>query len=529
VLFLDVVGSTQIASDLGDRRWRELLTRFRRSVRVLLKRYDGHEEDTAGDGFFATFPAPEQAVRAADAIVRAVQVHGVDVRCGVHFGECEIVDGRLAGIAVHIGSRVMSLAGPAEVLVTSTVRDLVAGSGMVFEDLSAHELKGVPGTWQLFALREMEGEPVLPPLTGAAAAERLAEVVPPGAARRRRPVFIGAGAVIVAGVAVWAILASGGGGEHPSATGSPSHPVAPASASASGPSSPTPPPLLSEAVVRLDLDTGKVRVVAKDVLNGGLGNQRFMSFGEGAAWVSGSGVVRIDPKTGAIRRFNSGGGNVEAADGQVWAATATGVQNAFRPAALRIDPADFTQHLELFPGTFPSVLAKVAIGAGSVWLVYEDQVWQYDPGHDTKVEVPHAGHVDLVVAYGQEVWAEDFLNGVLRQIDPNRSAVEQTVPLQVAPDAVAVGPAGLWYVSTAGGVAFSVDEVGATVGTPVKVGAGPVDVAVGTHVVWVANRDDDTVTRIDVDTTRTMTFAVPGSPVAIAVDPRTDTPWVYLG
>ena len=152
VLFLDIVGSTALATELGDARWRELLTRFRRTVRTELKRLGGREQDTAGDGFFATFGEPAQALRAAAEIAVAVQRLGIDVRTGIHTGECEEIDGKLGGIAVHVGARVMSLAGPAEVLVTSTVRDLVAGSGFGFEPLGEHVLKGVQGEWRLYAV-----------------------------------------------------------------------------------------------------------------------------------------------------------------------------------------------------------------------------------------------------------------------------------------------------------------------------------------------------------------------------------------
>ena len=156
VLFLDIVGSTALASELGDARWRELLTRFRRIVRDELKHHGGREQDTSGDGFFATFAEPARALSCAAAIVVAVQRLGIDVRAGVHTGECEEIDGKLGGIAVHIGSRIMTLAGPAEVLTTGTVRDLVTGSGASFEDRGVHELKGVEGSRQIFSLRAVE-------------------------------------------------------------------------------------------------------------------------------------------------------------------------------------------------------------------------------------------------------------------------------------------------------------------------------------------------------------------------------------
>src|SRR6266480_1863772 len=160
VLFLDIVDSTRIAAELGDRRWRELLGSFRGIVRRELKRHRGHEEDTAGDGFFATFAQPAEGVRAAVGIVRAVQEIGLEVRCGLHFGECETIEGRLGGISVHIGSRVMSLGGAAQVFVTSTIRDLVTGADAVLEDAGTHELKGIPGTWHVLRVTKLEGKPL---------------------------------------------------------------------------------------------------------------------------------------------------------------------------------------------------------------------------------------------------------------------------------------------------------------------------------------------------------------------------------
>ena len=150
VLFTDIVGSTAKLAELGDRRWRELLTQHHARVRQQLARFRGREVDTAGDGFFASFDGPARAIRCARAIVEAVGDLGIDVRAGLHTGECEQVDGKVGGIAVHIGARVAANAGPGEVVVSRTVRDLVAGSGIEFEECGAAELKGIPGTWELF-------------------------------------------------------------------------------------------------------------------------------------------------------------------------------------------------------------------------------------------------------------------------------------------------------------------------------------------------------------------------------------------
>jgi class 3 adenylate cyclase len=152
VLFTDIVGSSQQAVELGDRDWGELLKRHHDLVRRQLVRFRGGEVDTAGDGFFASFDGPARAIRCACAITDAVSELGLRVRVGLHTGECELVDGKVAGIAVHTGARVASQAQPGEVLVTGTVKDLVAGSDLAFTDRGNHQLKGIPGQWRLYAV-----------------------------------------------------------------------------------------------------------------------------------------------------------------------------------------------------------------------------------------------------------------------------------------------------------------------------------------------------------------------------------------
>ncbi len=149
VLFTDIVGSTEHASALRDREWKRLVEQHHSKVRALLARYRGQEVDTAGDGFFATFDGPGRAVRCASAIIRSVESLGIQVRAGLHTGEVETIAGKAGGVAVVIGSRIASLAGPSEVLVSQTVRELTAGSGLSFDDLGERELKGVPGQWRI--------------------------------------------------------------------------------------------------------------------------------------------------------------------------------------------------------------------------------------------------------------------------------------------------------------------------------------------------------------------------------------------
>ena len=152
VLFTDIVDSTRRAAEIGDRHWHALLDAHDAVVRAQLARFRGREVNTSGDGFLAMFDGPQRAIRCAMSIRDAVQALGIEVRAGLHTGECEVRGDAIGGIAVHIGARVSALAGPNDVLVSSTLRDLVIGSGLEFEERGAHELKGVPGEWRLFAV-----------------------------------------------------------------------------------------------------------------------------------------------------------------------------------------------------------------------------------------------------------------------------------------------------------------------------------------------------------------------------------------
>ena len=152
VCFLDIVGSSERAVALGDTGWRDLLSSYYALVRREAARFRGEEQDTAGDGFFATFDGPARAIRCAMAVREVVRRLGIQVRAGLHTGECEHLGEKVGGIAVHIGARVAALAVAGEILVSQTVKDLVAGSGLGFAPRGAHTLKGVPGDWMLFTV-----------------------------------------------------------------------------------------------------------------------------------------------------------------------------------------------------------------------------------------------------------------------------------------------------------------------------------------------------------------------------------------
>jgi class 3 adenylate cyclase/pimeloyl-ACP methyl ester carboxylesterase len=159
VLFTDIVESTKVQAALGDRGWRDLVQHHHAIVREALRRWRGTENDTAGDGFYATFDGPARAIRCALQIVEGVRDLDLEIRAGVHTGECELLDGKCTGIAVSIGARVASKAGPSQVLVSQTVRDLVAGSGFTFADAGEHDLKGVPGRWRLYGTNQAAATP----------------------------------------------------------------------------------------------------------------------------------------------------------------------------------------------------------------------------------------------------------------------------------------------------------------------------------------------------------------------------------
>ena len=152
VMFTDVVGSTERARALGDRAWADLLEVHNSRIRAELRRFGGREIDTAGDGFLASFDSTTSAIKCSRAVLGSVREIGVDLRIGLHTGECDVVGDKLWGIAVHIGARVASEAGAGEALVSQTVKDLVSGSGIEFQDQGLHELKGVPGEWRLYAV-----------------------------------------------------------------------------------------------------------------------------------------------------------------------------------------------------------------------------------------------------------------------------------------------------------------------------------------------------------------------------------------
>jgi basic membrane protein A and related proteins len=205
LVFTDIVASTQVADELGDRRWRELLARHHRIVRDALREFGGRELDTAGDGVFARFDSPASGIRFACFVADAVRELGIEIRAGVHIGDCEVFDGKLSGVNVHVAARTMAAASAGEVLVTGSVRDLVRGAGFGFADRGAHRLRGIEEEWRLFEVTSVDDGPRPHVLSGQEARLRRREIEPPPLVKRRRVRLTGAAvaiALLVAGASL---------------------------------------------------------------------------------------------------------------------------------------------------------------------------------------------------------------------------------------------------------------------------------------------------------------------------------------
>ena len=498
VLFTDIVGSTQRAAELGDRRWRQLLTRHHSMVRRLLKRYGGREIDTAGDGFFATFDQPAQAIECAVAIERAVRPLGIEVRAGVHMGEVEVTVDKVAGIAVHIGSRVMSTAGPGEVLVSNTVRDLLSGSEFRFEDRGTRELKGIPGEWRLAAVTEV------PRLEEEEIAEEAA--TPP----RRRGVplpLIVALALAVVAVVIIAVVATRGVGP------------------ASGLRSPT-----VNSVARINPSGTKIV--------GGIPVGRTpiaIAAGDGKVWVANfdDGTVQsIDPSDNEASSaiglgFDQAPSGIAVGGGYVWITSST---TGF---LYRVDPA---QSHAIVPVKLGVGVNGVAYGEGSVWVAdgVRDAVLRIDPANpQSQAEALHlAGSKPAGIAVGAgSVWVAESLKGVVARIDPTQMKVVATVPLLEGgnPGQVAFGEGFVWVTETQKNAVFRIDPRVNQGTTITGVGTGPTGIAAGDGFAWVANSRDGTVAKIDTKTARVVARYQLGSelsPDGVAV--TADAVWVTV-
>jgi class 3 adenylate cyclase/streptogramin lyase len=510
VLFTDIVGSTDLAVEMGDARWRELVARHHALVRGELKRFGGREIDTAGDGFFATFDRPAQAIRCAAAVVEAVRQIGIEVRAGLHLGEVEVAGKNVGGVAVHTGARVLAVADPGDVLVTATLRELVSGSGLEFTDRGQHALKGVPGTWQLYGLESVDGRPLEPAPDAPTAAERRAAIAAPTLLRRSRvPAAIAGGLVSL--LVAWIVISQ----SSPAVRG----PVAFVA------------PLGS--VVEIS-PTGEVLHTTRDdvVVGHGGGNPKIV-VGEGGVWVRSSSLVRLDPVTGLadegelIRTTGNPRADrgVEAGYRAIWVGGGVSGHHAL---LWRWNPATGEQ----LPDTkIPSNVEvnDVALGGGAVWVTFSDgELVKLDPETRRILDRTHpARAIDNVVFGAGGVWVIDIADGELTRVDPRTLRHGDPIGFTGSVLGMAADDQHVWLLETSGNDVIPV-SAGGVVGEPISVGSKSSGIAVGLDAVWVSD-EEGIVSRIDPLTRERTTIHVGGHLTAIAVDEDTETLWLTVG
>ena len=493
VFFTDMVGSTELVARLGDQRWRELLSMYQRAVRRAIRSGGGREVDSAGDGLFALFDSPAAAIEAAAALMDDLHRRGIEVRTGVHTGEVELMGDRVGGIAVHLGARVAARAAPGEILVTGTVRDLMTGSEVRWVDRGLHDLKGIPGQWQIYAVET----------SGAAALDVTAldqAVARPPSRRRRVWVALAGAAVAAVAGGTAAIVAT-----HRSDNAAPSLVVPDA-----------------ETVSRLSLSAGGF---VTSVKTGGSDPIR-VAVGGGHVWV-------VNYHSGTLVRMSSSTGQVEGtsavpqtptdiayADGALWLTTLNGGN---------------VLHFDIATNSFDAVV-HVGDGARGLAIDGSRAVWTTDSLKDLLLEIDPTTHgLTLMVSLGEHVpTSVAASNGViwvgcaddtLLRFDPERDRAPSAFQVGVPLDALAVRPDAVWAASDSGSVVIRIDPATGHVVTTIPVDGGPDDVAAGVSSVWVTASRAGRVDRIDVATNMVSDrYRVGGTPRGVAVDG--DDAWV---
>lgn len=506
MLFLDIVGSTHVASDLGDARWRTLLTRFRKVVREQLKKHAGREGNFTGDGFLATFGEPAQAIAAGVGIARDVQALGVDVRVGLHTGEVEMIQGHLGGVAVHIGARVMALAGPAEVLVTSTVKDLVHGSQIGFDDLVAHELRGVPGTWQLTPVRSVDGEPVPGPIDPADAIERLGEIGADDARRGGRRPMVVAGVVALAAVAGALVLVATTGTDRVATTGTDR----------------------AISLVKLDATNAEIESTVDDgLLTDHLWHA--LSVENGALFQMTPTEVRTrDLATGSVRvTFDVGADHEHSVIGfgSEWLGADRSTESLVR---VDLVSGERVASLDIDGGA-----AALAVGPDAVWFVTSDgDLGRVDP---VTLEVQRwssgARSAGAVVPFAEDVWICDCAN---RQIFRFDVATERFERFDIPEEASLIGPTQgsaprrLWLVDPGASAVTPLDPVTGERGRAIGFEGTIADAQIGLGKIWVAAADHVYVLDANDDEADVVDIAMPEGFFAssVAIDPDREAVWI---
>src|SRR5688572_15927425 len=489
VMFTDIVGSTELAGRLGDRGWKQLIARHNSMIRRTLRRFGGRELDTAGDGFFVMFDRPAQAIDCAAAILQAVRPLDLELRVGIHMGEAEVMGGKVGGITVHAASRVMGMAAPGEILVTSIVKDLAAGADIRFEDRGVHELRGIPGEWRIY-----RAEPTQPPPAAADAESTQARF---------------GWRWILAGIAVAATAAAVG-----------------TALLLSGLSRPAPIVPQPDSALLLDPTNGTfLRLVE-------LEDPSEMVVYEGALWtlsVSGRTVIRVDPRTGAQAAVGLPGAptGIAAGDGALWITTGFGsasgdpgvtrvgattrqnegnvplgdgvdgvavgdgavwVTNRITNTLTRIDLTTRQVATELPVGEQPGA---VVFDAGWVWVAnsIDRTIWKINSSTVTKTaEVALADTpYDLVAAF-DSIWVSCTLENRVVVVDPETNSIRETLTLPGPPRGITAGPSHIWVALSSRKV-VRIDPADPQAFVSFDLAGAPEDVVVSDAGVWVSIRE----------------------------------------
>ena len=480
VLFTDIVGSTQRAAELGDRAWRDLVEKHHAVVRRELRSYSGREMDSAGDGFFAVFETPERAVRAAAAMTASLAPLGIDIRAGVHTGECEMISGKVGGMTVVIGARIAALARAGEVLVSGSVRDLMVGSGVRFEGGEPSSLKGVEDLWRVYRLVDLGGG-------GTTTARR--RLVPLYTRRRRRGLFIAVLVVlVVVAVAVPIALLRPGRREGV---------------------------ILGENSVGLVAgnDPGQVGAAVR------VGQRPTgVAIGAGAVWVTNSisnTVTRIDRRTRTATPIPVGGSpsGVAVGGGAVW------VANAGDATVSRIDP----RTNEVTVTRVPAGPTGVVVAAGSVWVTnaLDASLTELDPVTGDVRHVIAVGGGPTGVAFGAgSLWVTNQADGTVSRVNPATRDAEATITVGNGPSGVAFGDGAVWVANTIDG---SLSRIGVSdqsvTSRTLTANGGAYGVATLGRTVWVSNEYAGTLSQVS-SRRFTLVSTVPtkGAPLGLAAD-----------
>ena len=480
ILFTDIVGSTELATRLGDARWRELLQRHHAFVRRELRRHGGHEVDTAGDGFFATFAEPAEAIRCAIEVRDGLRQLELEIRAGLHFGEVEPGE-KVGGVAVIIAARILAAAQPGEVLVSGTLKELVTGSDLRFADRGAHTLKGVPGEWHLFAIESLPTAEFVPPSVPV--------ILDAGSRRWRRPLAVMAAAAVLGlgALGVFAIAVD----RAPPVTG-------------------------PNSVVRID--SGSNEVVDGVRVGEGPGA---LTVGEGALWVANvtdATVSRIDLETRTETARPGGLGvpaAIVAAEGSIW------VADGFGGRLSTIDPR--TPHRVTLVSAELHGMTAIASGFDAIWIVdaIAEAVIRIDPRTEQveeTIELPPGTGPIAIATSADAIWVANQLSMTLVRIDPAlNQVVGAPIVLCCPPSGLAVTATEVWVSSAAGDRVQRVDIARGAVALTIEVGNGPSAIASDGDAVWVAHEGDSTVWRLDPTGKVVETVALDGSPSALAL------------